>query len=274
MFTTAIKKRPNGIKGSTKLIRQCKCPCMKRMKASVCSCLICERAREALRRYHKYRVGWRLQEIDRRKREIAEEKKKEGMSDRDIKVYLGENPTLFQCQKCNGKCHEGSVYQTFSASLSTCMNALLCAKVRVPPYDLPKLDINLRGVPGEMDQFEIHPEECCYGSHCQLDSSNKQYSVCGWDATFKDMPLHEREEKEEEEGVERNKNTRRSKKNETIVHQIRACPDEYDRDGKVTWMDFVKVARSEEKTTNDDEDYERGNGVKFQTKFWHLAQVT
>ena len=32
-------------------------------------------------------------------------------------------------------------------------------------------------------------------------------------------------------------------------------------------MDFVKVARSEEKTTDDDEDYERGNAVKFQTEW-------
>ena len=46
--TTASASRPDGIKGSTKLIRQCKCPCMKKMKASVCSCSICEGFKDGL----------------------------------------------------------------------------------------------------------------------------------------------------------------------------------------------------------------------------------
>jgi len=34
-----------------------------------------------------------------------------------------------------------------------------------------------------------------------------------------------------------------------VQYKMRACPDEYMREGKVTWMDFLKVARTEENTT-------------------------
>ena len=46
---TTTSSRPNGINGSTKLIRQCKCACMKKMRASVCSCSTCERSKDALK---------------------------------------------------------------------------------------------------------------------------------------------------------------------------------------------------------------------------------
>ncbi len=248
--TTATDKRPGGIKGSTKLIRQCKCPCMKKMKASVCSCLICERAREALRRHHKYRTGWRLKAHTLRKKELVELKLKEGMSESEIKKFIDDNPGFLQCQQCDGKCSDGSVYQTFSSSLSTCMNALLCDKVHVPELDMKKLDINFREEPGMVDKFEIYPAACCYGVHCGIDKLNKEYQKCGWDASFCDMPSHERKDKD------------------NVTHCIRACPDEYQQTGKVTWMDFIKVARTEEKTVNEEEDeYGGRNGVKFQTEW-------
>ena len=44
------------------------------------------------------------------------------------------------------------------------------------------------------------------------------------------MPMHERNDDE-------------------VQYKMRACPDEYMREGKVTWMDFLKVARTEENTT-------------------------
>ena len=47
---TKSAARPNGIKGSTKLVRQCKCSCMKKMRAYVCSCTMCEQFKDALRR--------------------------------------------------------------------------------------------------------------------------------------------------------------------------------------------------------------------------------
>ena len=255
--STTTEARPNGIKGSTKLIRQCKCPCMKRMKASVCSCSICERARESLRRYHKYRVGWRQQAMLSRKKAVIEQKSAEGMPEKNIKEYLDNHPELLQCQQCKGGCCEGSVYQSFSVSLSTCMNALLCEKVRIEELDMPKLDVNFREVPGEVDAFEIHQEDCCYGMHYGLDRSGPsatKFRQCGWNATFKDIALQERTEIDQVHG-------------ESIIHRVRVCPDEYAQKGKVTWMDFIKVARSEEKGSDEDEDYGAGDGVKFQTEW-------
>ena len=156
---TTTDSRPRGIKGSTKLIRSCKCPCMKKMKASICSCSICERARDALRRFNKYQVGWHLQAANKRKLEIIRAKEAEGMAAADIHKYLEENPDQLLCQKCNGKCHPGSSYRSFSTSMSTCIDALLCEKVHVPELDLPILDINFRPKNGEIDEFYIHPED-------------------------------------------------------------------------------------------------------------------
>jgi len=72
---------------------------------------------------------------------------------------------------------------------------LLCNKVHIPQLDLPKLDINFRGISGKTDKFHIHPEECCYGSHCGFKASDvamEGYQKCGRDATSKRMPMHER----------------------------------------------------------------------------------
>ena len=113
------------------------------------------------------------------------------------------------------------------------MSVLLCDKVAVPDLDLPKLDINFREVAGETVNFFIHPERCCYGVHRSLSSCAggiaQEYQKCGWDAAFKDMTLHER--------METNLST-----SETITHLIRACPDEYNHEGKVIWLDFIKVS--------------------------------
>ena len=54
------------------------------------------------------------------------------------------------------------------------------------------------------------------------------------------------------------------------THRIRACPDEYCRDGRVIWMDFIKVARSVEKSSDDDDGYGYTDGVKFQTEWLHV----
>ena len=61
------------------------------------------------------------------------------------------------------------------------------------------------------------------------------------------------------------------KTNEEVTHCLRACPDEYCRDGKVIWMDFLKVARSGEKSSDDDDDeYGCDDGVKFQIEWLHV----
>ena len=51
--STTTKAKPKGIVGSVKLIRSCKCRCMKKMKVSVCSCDTCEELVDGLRRFRK-----------------------------------------------------------------------------------------------------------------------------------------------------------------------------------------------------------------------------
>ena len=140
------------------------------------------------------------------------------------------------------------------------MSVLLYKKVHIPDLDLPKLDINFDPVPGEVDEFLIHPEKRCYGSHCgsrsNAGATRERYQKCGWDGAYKKMPLHER--------IETNVNTR-----EEVPHCIHACPDEYKREGKVIQMDFLKVAHSTENTEVNDEDDEYGgdDGFKLQTEW-------
>jgi len=208
---------------------------MKKMKANFCSCSICERAKDAIRRYNKLRVGWQLQAENARKLAIVEAKKAEGMSEDAIAVYLKENSHLLKCNRCNGSCLEGSIYRKFSKDPSTCLEALLCDKVHVPPLDLATLDDNFRRVECETDQFFCYRQECCSGEHVQLtlnaDGSRTTQPVCGWDAVFSDMPLHERTESD-------------PSTSEDTTHSVRACPDEYNYPGRVSWMDFVKVSTS------------------------------
>ena len=155
---------------STKLIRACKCACMKKMRASVCSCSICERFKDALCWYHRYQVGWRCQAVEKWLKELIVSIQLQGKSDNEILQHLNQNPALVQCSLCDGECHPGSKYQTFSVSPSTCTSALLCDRVHTPYYNLAKLDINFRVVPGETDEFHMHPEACCYGTHVDFTS--------------------------------------------------------------------------------------------------------
>ena len=135
----------------------------------------------------------------------------------DIKKYLDEDPKKMQCQLCDNECHPGSKYQTFSISPSTCTNALLCDKVHIPNLELPKLDKNFTAIPGKTNDFHIHPEECCYGSHCGFRkgaAATVRYQKCGWDAAFKIMTRHKRTERDVTTGEE-------------VKHCNHVCPDEY-----------------------------------------------
>ena len=178
----------------------------------------------------------------------------------DIEKSLDENPNKIQCQLCDNECHPGSKYQIFIVSLSTCTNALLCDKIHIPNLDIPKLDINFTAIPGKTDELRIHPKECCYGAHCGFETSAdpiERYQKCGWDVTFKSMPRHER--------IDTNTTT-----GEKVKNCIHACPEEYKQEGKVTWMDFQKVAWSEEKASGDGDDYDDDDGVKFQVEWLPL----
>ena len=75
----------------------------------------------------------------------------------EIQKYLDDHDDELQYQECNKSCHPKSTYQTFSTSPAICTNALLCEKVHVSDLDLPKLDINFRELPGEVNKFHITP---------------------------------------------------------------------------------------------------------------------
>ena len=113
------------------------------------------------------------------------------------------------------------------------MEALLCDQVPVPPLDLAALDVNFKEIDGKVDKFMCYREECCYGNHVRLarsaDGSTAMQHVCGWDAVFSSLPMHDR--------IEKDAGTL-----EETIYQVRACPDEYNFQGKVTWMDFIKVS--------------------------------
>ena len=102
--------------------------------------------------------------MERQKKDFIELKRTEGWSDEAIKTYISTDVDEFQCKRCNGQCHPESIYQICSASLSTCMNALLCPKVHIPQLYMQKINLNFNEVPGAIDEFFIHQEQCCYGN--------------------------------------------------------------------------------------------------------------
>ena len=50
----------------------------------------------------------------------------------------------------------------FSENVSTCMEALLCDHVLVPPLDLAALNDSLKEIGGKVDKFMRYREDCCY----------------------------------------------------------------------------------------------------------------
>ena len=130
----------------------------------------------------------------------------------------------------------------------------------VKPLEIPKLDRNFCHVIGEADTFESEPQICCYGNHVGFESAaggtTKPYRKCGWNGMFRGMLMREWEGDKDD-----------PKTKQKIIHNINACPDDIDRDGKVIWMKFQKVARTPAKTGDKDEDYGQGDGVKFQTEW-------
>ena len=152
-----------------------------------------------------------------RKLAIAESKRTEGMSNDAITPLSKENTRLLECDKCNGRCCTNTVYRKFSENLSTCMASLLCDRVLVPPLDLAALDNNFTSIEGQVDQFTCYREECCYGNHVRLarsaDGSTTRQHMCGWDAVFSSLPMHEKIEEDAEVLEE-------------TIHRVRACPDE------------------------------------------------
>ena len=105
-----------------------------------------------------------------------------------LQFLLKENPQVLECNKCNGVCCTDTVYRKFSENLSTCMEALLCDQVPVPPLDLVALDDNFKEIDGKVDILMCYREECCFGNHVSLarsaDGATTTRHMCGWNSVL------------------------------------------------------------------------------------------
>lgn len=185
---TRTVKRPNGIKGSTKLLKQCMCRCLRPQTVHFCSCDICVAAEESVRHYNKARHEWRKQCVSSRIRAAP-----------DAASQIAIQTDRFQCNQCSGICHEtDGVYRTFSTTAKTCLEAIFCPAVEIKALELPKLDKNgysiMDGDQVATIPFKSFNKNCCYGQ-CMSRSSDSRHnttttfeSKCGWDATFKQCP--------------------------------------------------------------------------------------
>lgn len=190
---TATPNRPNGIKGSVKLLRQCQCPCLQNMHVNVCSCPFCTRFEENLRLYHKARKEWHRQADAKRRGDIIEEQRSQGKGDADIKQYLVDHECDIYCSCSNFACR-AQEYRSFSSSVTNCLDYLLCDEERVPEMDLCRLDRNYNPTP-HFDEFKSHREQCSY-SRC-LGASG-----CGWNKKLCALPEQMLVETDEDTGEE------------------------------------------------------------------------
>ena len=90
--TMTTKARPNRIKCSSKLIKQCKCCCMKKIKPTVCSCDIYEELKDALRFHKKYHKVWQHLANKNRKGEIIRRTQADNVPIAEIMESFWENP--------------------------------------------------------------------------------------------------------------------------------------------------------------------------------------
>ena len=185
---TSTKKRPDGIKGSMKLLGQCMCPCLRPIGVYFCSCPICTTFVDNLLRFHRNRGEWHRIANTRRKKEIID--KRGPLKEGESPVVLTEAD--YGCKACNGRCHSGGVYRTLSSSASSCLASILCEKECFPELDLKRIDKN--GLETEeVDKFKVYKRSCCSGS-CTRATRNKTNTTiferrCGWDATFDKFKL-------------------------------------------------------------------------------------
>ena len=163
---TATQKRPDGIKGSPKLLSRNKCRCLAAACISQCSCPHCTTFLENLdHRNLATQCGWRMQ------------------------------PGA-ECDECGGGCRDpDGAWQSMSRGLVSFTNALLCPAVPVPGVVLNTVD-PLTGleVEGDVAEIKMIPRACWYG----------QCSKCGWNnrfAKFPDLKLKIKEDDQTEREV-------------------------------------------------------------------------
>ena len=151
LTTTAL--RPNGIKGSPRMLSKYACRCLAHACISQCSCPHCTTFLENLDHRHRSLLGgWR-----------------------------GRGDKKKQCSKCGGHCNDPKgLWQSMGAGLINFLRALLCPPVPVPGIFVVDVD-PLTGfeIPGSRQPIKMIRRKCWLGK-CEK---------CGWHNRFKDFPL-------------------------------------------------------------------------------------
>ena len=202
---TKTEKRPNGIKGSSKLLGKCLCRCMKNKKIHFCVCPLCVSFEENLRLYHHSRKQWH-------KEYLAERKRAALANGESAEAVDAGDQNRFACDCSNGACHEKERvvnerdvnaperdvnapekknFRTFSETPRGCMAYLLCPKVHYPELDLRGLDKNDRETEVNVP-FMSFMKDCCLGACRQAHGGGYEQTTmvdkCGWNQRFSAMP--------------------------------------------------------------------------------------
>ena len=88
------------------------------------------------------------------------DKRGSGMDYEGIFDLIENNPALHQCQLFNGDCWYGSMYPKFSATMSACIDELLCPKVYITKISLKVYGNNYKDT-GKIDECMLYLDKCC-----------------------------------------------------------------------------------------------------------------
>lgn len=170
--STVTSARPNGIKGSLKLLNRAMCPCLRPPGAFFCSCPTCTTFFETTQHCHRARGEWRKKAIMARL-----DKAKEDNCEAE---NLGK---CADCKRRGGDCDEDSMHRKFLKSSHVCLQELLCEEAECPELSMKKVDKNGEETEEAMP-FKHHLKNCCF-SMCYENGKCQ----CGWNKRFEKMRL-------------------------------------------------------------------------------------
>ena len=158
---TTTESRPNGIKGSAKLIARNLCPCLRKNSIARCVCTKCWTYEMNLSLYDSKRKGlWAARKSS----------------------YSSEAATKCNCK--NGACKEGSAYRVFSRDVLATSAAFMCSRKEIPGMGLPSIDFNT----GRENGAETVATVMMHDKKCHRVDGTTPCSKCGWNNLLKDMP--------------------------------------------------------------------------------------
>ena len=201
---TTTAKRPNGIKGSFRLLSKRACPCLVGACISQCSCPHCTTFLENMDHRHlASQFGWRKTAVC-------------------VPVPLGEGTSeTTDCVQCGGDCRDpNGVWKLMSGGLIPFLSQMLCEPVEIPNIRVNNIDPTTGlELPGVSTAVMIIKKKCWLG----------ECSKCGWENRFSKFPLLPLSIKEDAD-TER----------EVFV---RACPVAACTDKYTTYHEFRKMER-------------------------------